>query len=242
MGSFARNTRIVLSKEFKEQRRRRSQLLMLVMMLFLWMYNIRLISKTFQRLGYSGAASMLIGNLFTHQVMSCSIIVSFAGLASLFYKEKHSRTLENLLTTAMTPKAVWIGKSLFMYLIGLTFSYVAAAIGLVLLNVSLGGGTRFILPNEPALVFFFVIFPVLFFLLCSLMSLIHLISGSGYVGNMIYLLIGIGYLGMSSARMKSMLVSWNTICYYAAFLGLLLCLVVLLSRLLTKERMIMTET
>nr|MBA4405571.1 hypothetical protein [Nanoarchaeum sp.] len=231
---------IIVVKEFKEQRKKVVTFVIMAFILLVWVFNTIIITKSIQNIEVEKLLSHISNLLFTHQAFSFFFIICFMFSVSLFYKEKVSKTLESLLVTPLTPKMIWFGKSFFIFLIGVSFSYFGVFFCFITLNYFLNPSGSIVYPDAPSLFFFFAIFPPLSLILACLIGLINLLSSGSTISNVIFLLIGIGYMAITSAKADRMTMNWAIIFIYFAFLCILTVIVVIGSRFLTKERIIMS--
>ena len=171
-----------------------------------------------------------------------TFIWSFTFLTII--KEKVSGNIESLLATPLSPKEIWIGKSIAIFLPGYTISIISTLIILLTVNffVIVPATGNFILP-APLLLISFLINPLLFLALLLFIVLFSLsnnpdiaIAPSFLVG--FGLMIGIP-LGVATGVIN--LASWSftlwclggAIIFWAADCGLY--------RLLTKENIVLSS-
>jgi ABC-type transport system involved in multi-copper enzyme maturation permease subunit len=171
-----------------------------------------------------------------------AFIWAFANLTII--KEKADGNVESLLATPMSPKEIWIGKSLAIFLPGYAISVVSTLIILLAVNffVIIPAAGNFVLPLPSVLIGFFIN-PLLFLALLLFIVLFSLannpdiaIAPSFLIG--FGLMIGIP-LGVATGAIN--LVSWlflfwclgGTIIFWAIDLGFY-CL-------LTKENIVLSN-
>ena len=159
-------------------------------------------------------------------------------------KEKANGNIESLLATPLSSRAIWMGKSLAIFLPGFAIAIVSTlivvlAVNLAVIHPSTG---NFVLP-APVLVTGFLGNSLLFLaltLLIVLLSLLHspdigvMISWPVAMGLMMGIPIGAGVGAIDMA-------SWSFALYYLAGAIVLGAVVFYLSRLLTKEKIILSS-
>ena len=171
-----------------------------------------------------------------------TFIWAFASLPII--KEKVNGNIAALLATPLSPKEIWISKSLAIFLPGFAISAVSTLIVLLAVNfITIGPVTgNFFLP-APLLLTSFLINPLLFFGLLLFIVLFSLannpdiaIAPSFIVG--FGLMIGIP-LGVATGVIN--LASWSFSLWYLAGTAVIWVLVFCLSRLLTKENIVLSN-
>jgi len=160
-------------------------------------------------------------------------------------KEKANGNIESLLATPLSPKAIWMGKSLAIFLPGFAIGVVSSLIVLLAVNfAAIHPATgSFVLP-APVLFTGFVANPLLFLGLTLIIILLALAYNPD-IGITLSMLLGWGLLiGMGAVILlgKINLASWwpFTLCYLAGAI-VLGAVVFYLSRLLTKEKIVLSS-
>ena len=171
-----------------------------------------------------------------------TFIWAFASLPII--KEKVNGNIESLLATPLSPKEIWISKSLTIFLPGFAISVFSTLIVLLAVNfITIRPATgNFFLP-APLLLTSFLINPLLFFGLLLFIVLFSLannpdiaIAPSFIVG--FGLMIGIP-LGVATGVIN--LASWSFSLWYLAGTVVIWAVVCCLSRLLTKENIVLSS-
>jgi ABC-type transport system involved in multi-copper enzyme maturation permease subunit len=159
-------------------------------------------------------------------------------------KEKANGNIESLLATPLTPKAIWMGKSLAVFLPAFVIAVVSTLIILLAVNfAAIYPATGNFVWSAPVLVTGFVINPLLFFGLTLLMVLIALAYNPD-IGVMLSWPIGMGLMmGIPiAAGMGGIdLASWPFALYYLAGAIVLWIITFYLSRFLTKEKIVLSS-
>jgi len=159
-------------------------------------------------------------------------------------KEKAKGPMESLLATPLTAKAVWIGKSLAIFLPAYIIGLIATVIVILAMNFAsiLPATGHFVLPLPEALTSFLFL-PLLMFALISLGVLFSLITNP-VIGQTIIIFIGVILLqvvGQVGGRITWLLASWDYALYNLAGAALLGIIAFYLSRSLSKEKIILSS-
>ncbi|UCG83162.1 MAG: hypothetical protein JSW38_13520 [Dehalococcoidia bacterium] len=159
-------------------------------------------------------------------------------------KEKAKGPIESLLATPLTTKAVWIGKSLAIFLPAYIIGLNATVIVIMSMNFAsiLPNTGHFVLPL-PEVFTSFLLLPLLMFALISLGILFSLITNP-VVGQTIIILVGVilmQVIGQVGGRINWLLASWDYALYILAGAVLLGLIAFYLSRFLSKERIILSS-
>lgn len=226
--------RTLIEKEFSEHIRSSKVPLMLCLMGCAWTVNFVIVGRALSRVGQPQLLLFLIDSLFSHNALFMSLILLFVLSSQLFQKEKQARTLETLLTTAVTPVEVWLAKSLFASAVGIIFAVAVCFLVCVALSLDLG---LLVHPSGRALVFLFCIIPPLVGSIVALLALAHLLSWNPIVCNIAVMLVGMSYFAGSVARPREFALSWHMVWMYALGTIGLLIVARIMARYATRERM-----
>ena len=159
-------------------------------------------------------------------------------------KEKAKGPIEALLATPLTVREVWIGKSLAIFLPAYVMGLVATVIVVLAMNFGsiLPATGHFVLPLPEALTGI-IILPLWMCALISLGILFSLITNP-VIGQTIIMFIGVLMLqvvGQVGGRTIWLLPSWDWALYNLAGAALLGLITFYLSRLLTKEKIVLSS-
>jgi ABC-2 type transport system permease protein len=178
-----------------------------------------------------------------------ALIVLFSCMATWatepIAKEKAKGPIESLLATPLTARAVWIGKSLAIFLPAYIIGLIATVIVILAMNFAsiLPATGHFVLPLPEALTSFLFL-PLLMFALISLGVFLSLITNP-VIGQTIVIFIGVVLLqlvGQLGGRITWLLASWDYALYNLAGAALLGVIAFLLSRrFLSKENIILSS-
>lgn len=176
------------------------------------------------------------------------LIVLFSCMATWatdpIAKEKAKGPIESLLATPLTARAVWIGKSLAIFLPAYIIELIATLIVILAMNLAsiLPTTGYFVLPL-PEVFTSFLFLPLLMFALISLGVIFSLITNP-VIGQTIIIFVGVLLLqvvGQVGGRIWWLLASWDYALYNLAGSALLGIIAFYLSRSLSKERIILSS-
>jgi len=159
-------------------------------------------------------------------------------------KEKGKGPIESLLATPLTARAVWIGKSLAIFLPAYIIGLIATLIVILAMNLASIHPTtgHFVLPLPEAFTSFLFL-PLLMLALILLGVIFNLITNP-VVGQTVVIFIGVILLqviGQVGGRIQWLLASWDYALYNLAGAALLGIIAFYLSRFLSKERIILSS-
>jgi ABC-2 type transport system permease protein len=241
---------IVLRRDFRELRQTNA---------------FRIVAAASGAITIAGAAGISIAlgrQEWLEQQAACSILETVLGLVVYFLpllvlitfiwafaslpitKEKVNGNIECLLATPLSPKAVWIGKSLAVFLPGYIISVAGTLIVLLAVNlgVILPATGELVLP-APVLLTGFLVNPLLFFALLLFIVLFSL-AGSPDIAIGPSFLLGFGLMiGIPVALTTGALdlASWSFTLWYFTGTAVAWIIVLYLSRLLTKEKIVLSS-
>jgi ABC-type Na+ efflux pump permease subunit len=159
-------------------------------------------------------------------------------------KEKAKGPIESLLATPLTARAVWIGKSLAIFLPAYIIGLIATLIIILAMNFAsiLPATGHFVLPLPEAFTSFLFL-PLLMFALI-LSGVVFSLITNPVIGQTIIIFIGVLLLqavGQVGGRFLWLLPSWDYALYNLAGAALLGMIAFYLSRNLSKERIILSS-
>lgn len=175
-----------------------------------------------------------------------SVLISFIwAFASLpITIEKVNGNIESLLATPLSPKAIWMGKGLAIFLPGFVISIVSTLVVLLAVNFAaiIPATGDFFLP-APVLLTSLLFNPLLFFGLLSFIVLFSLANNPD-IAIMPSFLLGFGLMigipvGIAIGAID--LASWSFALWYLAGTIVVWAVVGYLSRLLTKEQIVLSS-
>ena len=168
-------------------------------------------------------------------MLICSVFAAYA-----ITMEKAKRTLESLLATPLSLRQIWLGKSLAVALPGVTIALLVSLLALLAMNLVIVVPTvgSFIMPDVLSLVTGFVIVPIVAFSVVALVSFLQLIMTNPAIANFAF--IGV-FLGIYLAIITEWTASWDFSLIYLMATIFLVAVNLLLTRFLTKERIILSS-
>jgi ABC-type Na+ efflux pump permease subunit len=178
--------------------------------------------------------------------LTFSVLIAFIwAFASLpVVQEKVNGNIECLLATPISPKALWIGKVLAVFLPSYALSVIASCIVLLAVNISVAmpGWGILVLP-VPALVNGLVINPLLFLALLAFIVLFSLANNPD-MAIAPALLIGFGLMiGMPVGLATGIIVisSWSFVLWYFGATVIAWGVVMYLTHLLTRQNIVLSS-
>ena len=159
-------------------------------------------------------------------------------------KEKARGPIESLLATPLTTRAVWIGKSLAIFLPAYAMGLAATLIVILAMNLAaiLPTMGHFVLPLPTAFTSF--LFLPLFMLALILLGIVFSLITNPVIGQTIIIFVGVVLMqvvGQVGGRILWLLSSWQYALYNLAGAALMGIIALYLSRTLTKERIILSS-
>jgi ABC-2 type transport system permease protein len=159
-------------------------------------------------------------------------------------KEKAKGPIESLLATPLTARAVWIGKSLAIFLPAYIMGLAATLIVILAMNLAaiLPTTGHFVLPLPTAFTSF--LFLPLFMLTLILLGIVFSLITNPVIGQTIIIFVGVVLMqvvGQVGGRILWLLSSWQYALYNLAGAALIGIIAFYLSRTLTKERIILSS-
>jgi ABC-2 type transport system permease protein len=171
-----------------------------------------------------------------------SFIWAFGNLPVI--KEKVNGNIESLMATPLSPRDLWLGKSLAIFLPAYLISIVASVIVVLVVNLAviLPAAGEFVLP-VPALVLGFAVNPLLFLVLLLFMILFA-VANNPDIAMAPSFIIGFGLMmgmpvGLGMGKFD--LASWSFTLWYLLGTVVLLAAVLYLTRLLTRQNIVLSS-
>jgi len=246
-----RRITIVFNRDFREQRQTSSFLIIVIVFTIITttaavVTNIILGRQEWLQIKMIALPmlELIIGIMayYLPLLILMTFIWAFSSLPII--KEKVNGNITSLCATTLTPKEIWIGKSLAIFLPGFFISVVSTLIVLLSINlITVRPATGDILLPVPLMITSLLINPLLFLGLLLFIVLFSLarnpdiaIAPSFIVG--FGLMMGIP-LGMVTGNIN--LTSWSFCLWYLAGTVALWAVVCFLSRLLTKENIVLSS-
>lgn len=178
--------------------------------------------------------------------LTLSVLISFIWVFAIvsITKEKVNGNIESLLATPLSPKAIWMGKGLAIFLPGFVIAIVSTLVVVLAVNFAaiIPAAGNFFLP-APVFLTGFLINPLLFFGLTSFTILFSLANNPD-IAVVPSFLLGFGLMigipvGVATGAID--LASWSFALYYLAGAIVVWAVICYLSRLLTKEKIVLSS-
>jgi len=246
-----RRITIVFNRDFREQRQTSSFLIIVIVFTIITttaavVTNIILGRQEWLQIKMIALPMLeLIIGLMAYYLPLLVLMTFIWAFSSLpIIKEKVNGNIASLCATTLTPKEIWIGKSLAIFLPGFVISVVSTLIVLLSINlITVRPATGDILLPVPLMITSLLINPLLFLGLLLFIVLFSLarnpdiaIAPSFIVG--FGLMMGIP-LGMVTGNIN--LTSWSFCLWYLAGTAVIWTAVLCSSRLLTKENIVLSS-
>jgi ABC-type Na+ efflux pump permease subunit len=241
---------IVMKRDYREMRQTAAFRIILIIAAIITLAAAIGISIALSRqpwLGAPEARPML--DLFISLVL---YFLPFAVLLSFIWssaslpvtKEKVNGNIESLMATPLSPKDLWLGKSLAIFLPAYLISIVASVIVVLAVNLSTIVPTagEFVLPF-PALVLGFVVNPLMFLTLLLFMILFAMANNPD-IALAPSFLIGFGLMmgmpvGLGLGKFD--ISSWSFTLWYLLGTVILLAVVLFLTPVLTRQNIVLSS-
>ncbi len=246
-----RRITIIFNRDFREQRQTSSFLIIVIVFTIITIAAAVLTNIILGRQEWLQIKTValpileLIIGLMAYYLPLFILMTFIWAFSSLpIIKEKVNGNIASLCATTLTPKEIWIGKSLAIFLPGFVISLVSTLIVLLSVNlITVRPATGDILLPVPLMITSLVTSHLLFLGLLLFIVLFSLaknpdiaIAPSFIVG--FGLMMGIP-LGMVTGNIN--LTSWSFCIWYSAGTALIWAIVCFLSRILTKENIVLSS-
>ena len=171
----------------------------------------------------------------TLSMLFCTYLSAYAIVL-----EKARRTLESLLATPASLRQVWVGKSLGVALPGVVVTLSVLVVAIVAINfaVIIPRTGSFVLPAAAPAAVGFVLVPLLTFEIVGLVSLLQMIVSNPRVANFGFVAV---FFGLYFLTVTGTAASWDFRLIYLAALAVLTIVNYLMTRLLTKDRVVLSS-
>ena len=171
-------------------------------------------------------------------IFVCSVFANYAVIV-----DKAKRNIESLMATPVSIKQIWLGKTLAVTLPSLGVGITVAILSLLIMDIGfiMPKTGSFVIPDAVAIVSTLLIIPVLIFIIVSIVTYIQLVITNPRIGNFVF--SGFFFLLLFGSNIPSAL--GLPFSYFALiYLGfIVICggISYFLSRLLTKERVLLSS-
>ena len=240
---------IILDRDFRELRQSNAFRIIVIVSVLITVAAAAAISVVLGRQEWIGEASArpgldLIVSLiayFMPLLILISFIWSFATLP--ITKEKVNGNIECLLATPLTPRALWLGKCLAVFLPGYAVSVIAALLVLLVVNlIAINPAAGCLILPAPALLTGFIINPLLFLGLLAFMVLFSL-ANNPEIATVPSFILGFGLMmglptGLATGAVDP--ASWGFALWYFVGTTFVWVIVGCFSRLLTRQNIVLS--
>jgi ABC-2 type transport system permease protein len=236
----------IVAKDIREVFRNRSTYIYVAFLLFIAFPYLDGLRSTLARAAdQSPGALASTGRDFvdgTFKTLPLTLSMLFCTYLSAYaiVLEKAKRTLESLLATPASLRQVWMGKNVAVALPSVVVTLFVLLVATVALNVAIIGPKTgaFILPGILPLITGLIIVPVLTFEVVAAVSLLQMIVSNPRVANFAFVAV---FFSFYFATVTGLGASWDfSLIYAAAIIGLAVAILIL-SRFLTKERVVLSS-
>lgn len=190
--------------------------------------EVRLAAGTFL-----DSISYMLPLIFT--MLLCSVLAAYSVAM-----DKAKRNMESLLATPLSLRQIWLGKSLAVALPGVVIAILVSILAILALNlaVAVPKTGEFIVPGALSLLTALIIVPLMAMAVVSLVILLQLITSNPRLANLAF--VGM-FLAIYFISITGFGTSWNFAVIYLVTIACLVLVNVLLARLLTRERVILSS-
>jgi ABC-2 type transport system permease protein len=192
---------------------------------------------------FSSQAYSLDNSIFSMALLG-GVLVGYMFSGQVFLREKRAGTIETLLCTPLSLKAIWLGKVVGTTIPAYLISLLTVALVTVVTNIRLHSS---LFPSAVMLIHVFVVVPVFIASAISLMGLCHLLFGmreNKIIGYLVMLgilpFIFPNFIGGLIVGNTSLIVSYAEVVVALIASVLLFALTIYSSRYLSKEKIVTT--
>jgi len=178
---------------------------------------------------------------YTLPLTLAMLICTFFANTSIVM-DKAKRTLESLLATPLSLRQIWLGKSLAVALPSLLISLSVSFIAIIVLNVVVISPKvdTFIVPGTLSIVTSLIITPLVTFFVVAIVSFLQLTTANPRIANLAFTVIFVGiYIYLQTISKPT--VTWYFALIYLSAMLVLVGIMALLDRILTKEKVVLSS-
>ncbi len=239
---------IIARKDMKEAFRSKSTYVYVIFLCLFTLPYYGILRETLGNLSRQGVSlvelrltsqSLLNITMSTLPMVLTMLFCSIFSVYSILL-DKTKRTLESLLATPLSLRQIWLGKSLAVALPSVIIALLVSFLALLFLNLviivpDLGS---FIVPRILSLVTGLVIIPVMTFFVAFITNFLQLIMANPRIANLVFPVIFMGLFIDTLIRLSK---PWDYSFIYLLVTLFLVAISLLLSRFLTKDRVILSS-
>jgi ABC-2 type transport system permease protein len=237
----------IASKDIKEAFRNRSTYIYIAFLFFISFPTLEGLRAAINRAGQgaSDAALVSASRAFLRATVSTlplTLTMLFCTYLSAYaiVLEKAKRTLESLLATPASLRQVWMGKTLAVAVPSVAVTLLVLIVAVVVLNVGVivPATGSFVLPDALSLITGLVLVPLLAFEVVAAVSVLQLVVSNPRIANFAFVAVFFGFYLMTVTQIAA---SWDFSLIYVAVAVAMAAVNLALSRLLTKERVVLSS-
>ncbi len=239
---------IIARKDMKEAFRSKSTYVYVIFLCLFTSPYYGILRETLGNLSRQGASlvelrltsqSLLNITMSTLPMVLTMLFCSIFSVYSILL-DKTKRTLESLLATPVSLRQIWLGKSLAVALPSVIIALLVSFLALLFLNLviivpDLGS---FIVPSILSLVTGLVIIPVMAFFVAFITNFLQLTMANPRIANLVFPVI---FMGLFIGTLIRLSKPWDYSFIYLLVTLFLVAISLLLSRFLTKDRVILSS-
>lgn len=186
---------------------------------------------------------MLLDQTFTWWAVSAGLMVFYILNGQMVSREKQTKSIEALLAAPLSLRAIWCGKSCFMWAVSVCAAWLVCAAAVITLIAAVPTSVGLPWPALPSYLFLFVLGPLLLLALIHLVTMAMLLSWNTILINAVLLAGWVApFLKVRASRGATYhSFSWDDTTLAVIMLALLTAANCVLRRFLTTERVVLTQ-
>ena len=238
---------LLIRKDIKEAFASKSTMLYVVILAVIAFPYYEYAKSSLDRMVQQGAslnilietAQMSVSSMFVSLplvliMLSCSVFAAYAILL-----DKTKRSLESLLATPLSLRQLWVAKNLAVTLPSVVIGVGVSIILLVLLNILVYTPvTGVIMPDISALISGLILTPLLTFLTVSIVAFLQFVMTNPRYASMVFSML---FVSIYLLTITGVSANWDFNLIYLGMIAVLFLINVFLSRLLTKEKIVLSS-
>jgi ABC-2 type transport system permease protein len=168
-------------------------------------------------------------------MLLCASLVAYS-----IAMDKAKRTLESLMSTPMSLRQIWLGKSLAVALPGVVIATVVTLLIYLVMNfvVALPQAGGFVVPGVLPLATALVIIPAMTFMVVALVSFMQLIMTNQRLPNLVFIVV---FFAIYFSSITGAAAGWDFSVIYLLAIAVLVAATLIVSRFLNKDRVILSS-
>ena len=238
---------VIARKDIRESFRSRTTYIYIVFLFLISLSNFSTFSNqtapgTPAQNALVQASQNYLDNITSTMPLWYAILVSTIFATYSVIVEKAKRSIESLMATPVSLNKIWMGKALAVALPSVVIALGVSLVSIIIMNMALvvPRTGMFLVPGSLAIISAIVLVPLLIFTVASLVIYIQLIIANPRLANFVFIAVFLlFFFGANFLNRAGMTVNFSLI-----YLGLIIfcaALAFLLSRTLTKERVLLSS-